>query len=363
PAVFRVDEEMTVIYKNFINGNTIRDLIVGCGGRILNVQVAKDIELNKYSGHLRIEAVWKRAQNYFNTALPKYFVDELEKAIDKIHSLGITGLSITYGNIMLEKSTGNPVFIDFEGARGHKFKNSYSFFLRRDQDREKFNKIYGKKLLTYNGIKNLFKDDKFIDGTRYAPIDLGWGFATRGFWSVGTGTGRWDFFNRKVLGDMVKNKRILDLGSNNGLMPLMMLRDGAREVIGIEKSFDLAKQSIILKRLFEWKDMKQYNLKIISGDMLDILKKEWGNFELITAFCSLYYLNSEDMARLVRKLSEMAPILVIQAKTDTRNLATEGKTEKSSVNFLKKIISENGFGNVDIFTQHGFTRPILIGKK
>jgi cyclopropane fatty-acyl-phospholipid synthase-like methyltransferase len=157
-------------------------------------------------------------------------------------------------------------------------------------------------------------------------------------------------------------KRVLDLGSNNGVMPLMMLRSGAREVVGLELSPELAELSQLVKRMFEWRDIKKYSFDIRNSDMREILRADWGKFDVVTAFCSLYYLTTEDMAKVVRKASELSPIMVLQAKTDTRPEAAENKAEKSSVGFLRKMFEENGFPFVQVYGPKNYSRPLLVGR-
>ena len=96
--------------------------------------------------------------------------------------------------------------------------------------------------------------------------------------------------------------------------------------------------------------------------MTDILKEDWGTFDVVTAFCSLYYLSEEDMGKVVRKASEIAPVMVLQAKTDTRPEAPENKAEKSALPFLKKVLEENGYPQVEVYAPANYPRPLLVGR-
>jgi len=129
-------------------------------------------------------------------------------------------------------------------------------------------------------------------------------------------------------------KRVLDLGSNNGVMSMMMLRAGASEVIGLEISPSHVEKAQLVHSIYEWRDMRRYTLQIHNCDMLETLRTDWGKFDLVTAFCSLYYLEIDDMARVVRKASELAPIMVIQANIGG------SKRKKASVTFLKKLLEK-----------------------
>ena len=68
------------------------------------------------------------------------------------------------------------------------------------------------------------------------------------------------------------------------------------------------------------------------------------------------------MARIVRQASELAPIMVVQANQTTRPQAVDGKAEKSSPVFLKKLLEEHGFPRVDSFASPNYSRPLLVGR-
>ena len=363
PAIYRVDENRCRLYKNLIPGRTVRDGLVYAGAKILTVQTKDDPELTKLDANSRIEAVWARGRAHLHSCFPGRFIFELENQLDRIHACGITGVSLTFGNVIADSKNSTPWLIDFDRARTHCSTSSPIFAFRRNQDRIKFNKIYGGHLITEESARQALAKNASGKSGWYAPVDFGGGLTVGAFWSIDSGTGRWEFFNKEIMMPLVAGKRVLDLGSNNGAMSMMMLRCGAREVVGIEVSPVFAERARLIHKIFEWRDIRKYAYKIYNCDMLKILQTGWGRFDLVTALASLYYLPPEDMSRIVRKVSEISPIMILQVKTDTRPEAAEDKARKSSVGFLKEMLENNGFPKVKVISPAGYNRPLLAGRK
>lgn len=350
PAVYAVNEKHYWLYKNLILGQPLNHILANAGARILRSQTNNDPELLKLNQSARIQAVWERAKAFIPSVLSKDFLLSLEEELDKLHASGIAGLSLTYGNIIIDAKNNKPWFVDLEGAQVYHSTSNLAFVYRRDADRIKFNQIYGRNLITEESARSLLSAELRKLPNWYAPIDFGSGLTVGGFWSTDSGGGRWDFFNRHIVAPLIAGKRVLDLGSNNGVMSLLMLRAGAKEVVGVELSQTFTETAKVVKRIFEWRDMKKYSFCIHNRDIMEILNTNLGNFDVVTAFCSLYYLSAENMAKIVRKAAELAALIVIQAKTDTRKEARDNKAEKSSVTFLKRLLEENGFPWVEVFT-------------
>jgi hypothetical protein len=358
PTLHRVDERGLVLFKAFVPGPTLRQRLVRSGARILSVDTEADPELDGLDPEALIEAVWARGRSRFADALPPGTLDALESRLDAIHRRGVTGFSLSFGNVVLHEVTAEPCFIDFDAATTHPARAGWGFALGRDHDRDLFVRIYGRELLTERAARSLLRRI----ATPYSPVDLGRGMATRGFWSTDSGTGRWEYLNRRALAGWIEGRRILDLGSFNGLMPLLMLAAGACQVAAVEQSAELVERARALHRLFEWRDLRRYDLDLRRADMRSILGDDWGRFDLVTAFCSLYYLDEDDMARVVRRAAELAPVMVLQAKTDTRQTAAAGKAKRSSVAFLRALLEAHGFSQTEIVAPEGYSRPLLFGR-
>lgn len=361
PTVYRVDEAQTLLYKNYIMGRTIRDILVEAGAEILTIQTKDDPELATLDQEARIYTVLQRGLTHFSECFTPAFIPTIEQQMNLIHACGIATLSLTFGNIIVDDQE-QPWLIDLEQAQSFSSISSLLFRLRRDQDRLKFNRIYDQNILTERSARTLLTAEAEKHKGWYAPLDFGQGLTIGGFWSIESGTGRWEYINHSVMAPLIMGKRILDLGSNNGVMPLLMLRSGARSVVGVELSPESVETARLLHDILSWHDLKSYDFQINQGNMTDILKVEWGEFDVVTALCTLYYLEPYEMAEVVSRAAEMVPLVIVQANSDTRSEAANYKAYKSSVNFLKKILRENGFPDVTVVAPTGYSRPLIIGK-
>src|ERR1700752_3498158 len=162
-------------------------------------------------------------------------IEALIELMDRAHASGVTGLSRSFRHIVRDRD-GAIRFSDLTDVRRH-HPGSLHFCASRDADRRAFNRDFGTALLTEESARQSLRALKarVPAGYRdYAPIDFGCGLTVGMIASTDSGTGRWEFFNRDILAPIVPGKRVLDLGSNNGSLPLMMLRAGARAIVGIE---------------------------------------------------------------------------------------------------------------------------------
>ncbi|HEX9668839.1 MAG TPA: hypothetical protein VGC93_05080, partial [Thermoanaerobaculia bacterium] len=138
PTLHRVDERGLVLFKAFVPGPTLRQRLVRSGARILSVDTEADPELDGLDPEALIEAVWARGRSRFADALPPGTLDALESRLDAIHRRGVTGFSLSFGNVVLHEVTAEPCFIDFDAATTHPARAGWGFALGRDHDRDLF---------------------------------------------------------------------------------------------------------------------------------------------------------------------------------------------------------------------------------
>jgi SAM-dependent methyltransferase len=274
-----------------------------------------------------------------------------EGILDRAHAEGVTGLAVFF------KPAEHPHDpIDLRHVRLHR-KRGVLFMMERDRDRAAFNDTFGASLLTEASARRLLRDVKATlpSGYRdYGPIDFGGGLTVGEIASTDSGTGRWDFFTGPVVAPLVAGRRVLDLGSNNGSLPLMMLRAGARRVVGIEGDPAIAAFARLNARILAWRDLRDYDIEIVAGDMRLCVTSELGQYDVVTAFCSLYYLPEEDMARVIRKAAGMRAALVLQANESIDNLPAKARD-------LRRLMTDNGYPDVHVHDYPGFARPLLVG--
>ncbi|HAF61791.1 MAG TPA: hypothetical protein DCK95_05650 [Anaerolineaceae bacterium] len=359
--IYDIDEKATIIYKNLVIGQIIRDKLMENGAKIMSIQIKQDPETKHLDKFERLSLIQDRGKSLIKKSVPEDFLLEIEHQINLMHAAGITGVVPTYGNVIDEYLSRSPYFIDFEGTV-YNPKRNWMFHYRRNQDRKKYNEQFQRAILTEESAHDILSEKNETAKSWYAPINFGRGLAIKGFWSIDSGTGRWEII-RSIVEPFIKQKRILDLGSNNGILPIMMLRNGAKEVEGVELSSEYFEAALLIKDIFEWMDITTYNFKLHHGNILEILEDDWGHYDVVTAFCSLYYLSEEEMAKVVKQSSELAPIMIMEANISTRPKAADRKSKKSSVEFTEFLLRNNGFPNVQIHRLNGYTRPVLIGSK
>jgi 2-polyprenyl-3-methyl-5-hydroxy-6-metoxy-1,4-benzoquinol methylase len=281
---------------------------------------------------------------------------EIERLMDRAHAAGLTGVARAFHTIV-RMSDGTLRFGDLAAARKHQ-PGSVHFAAARDEDRRAFNREYGASLLTESVARDALKEQKAkvpAECRDYAPIDFGGGLTIGQIASTtDTGTGRWDFFNRQIVAPLVAGRRVLDLGSNNGSLPLMMLRSGAREVVAIEFTDAIADLARLNARILGWRDMRSYDIEVVTGDMRLFLNRDLGTFDVVTAFCSLYYVPEDDMARIIRKAASMNAVLILQA-----NEAVDYLPAKTLD--LHRLMRDNGYPEIAVHTPSGIARPLLVG--
>ena len=282
--------------------------------------------------------------------------DQIESLMDRAHAAGVAGLFPSFRR-MVYAEDGSLRFGELSRARRYS-RPSVHFDAARDLDRREFNRQFNASLLTEAGARALLQQLKagVPRGYRqYAPIDFGSGLTVGQVASTDSGTGRWDFFNRHVVAPLVAGKRVLDLGTNNGSMPLMMLRAGAHEVIAIEYTPEIAEFARLNARILSWRDIRRYNVQILTGDMRRFLSEDLGRFDVVTAFCSLYYLPQEDMARIITRAAEMNAVLILQANEAI------GNSLPGRMMDLRRLMRDNGYPEIALHTHPGFARPLLVG--
>lgn len=267
-----------------------------------------------------------------------------EEAMNRLHRARITGVRHLLDN--------RPRLL-----RRHRDRGT-AFAADRDADRRDFNARFGASILTEASARALLRDcaARVTNGYKdYAPIDFGGGLTLGRFVTTDSGTGRWDFFNRRIVTPIVRGARVLDLGCNNGSLPLMMLRAGARAVVGIEGTPEIAELARANGRILAWRDIRTYDFEVIAGDMRRFLTEPLGTFDVITAFCSLYYLPEEDMARVIAKAAASGATLVLQANEAITNLPARASE-------LRRLMEANGYASVTVHQFPGFARPLLVGR-
>lgn len=291
----------------------------------------------------------------------------LEKALAAIHQAGwvlgeVGEDSITYAE------GGVPIVIGLQRAIPLAGLSSDVAVHLRDADREAFNRLFGTALMTADRLREFTASlhgsaEDIAVAQSYAPVvirdDIHWGK----IWNTDVGIGRWNFIMKDNLPIPIGGS-VLDLGANNGFNPLQMLRAGAASAVGVEIDKPAIERGLLLKSAFEWLDNRSYDFRYIHGSQADLRSFDLPRFDVVTAFCSLYYLPADEVRDLVRYIRTMTSVLVVQCNTD-RLIDRGGDEEtfrKASVEFAVAMLDQAGFTDRRIVAPPGYSRPLVIGR-
>ena len=123
--------------------------------------------------------------------------------------------------------------------------------------------------------------------------------------------------------------------------------------VAIERTPQIADFARFNARVLAWRDMRPYAMEVLDGDMRLFLTSDLGRFDVVTAFCSLYYLPEADMARIIAKAAAMGATLVLQANEAIDNLPARAA-------ILERLMVSNGYPYVRVHAPSGFARPLLV---
>ena len=364
PAILDIDFESLSITFSYIVGDVLREALVKEGAILRDRDIGLLPDYERLSSKERREERVRQGRQVLHRVLDADGIERVFDQLKKIHAAGYILHDIKYGNVIIERDSGEPYFIDFDHAMAYpalgKLKNRFL----RDGDYHKFNLHFGTEKMTYRRVKRLMKGERPSYLERfYTPISIEGGVRFGSIRDIGVSYGRWHYILKNHLPSL-QGKSILDLGTNNGYIALEMLRCGAREVCAIELKEDAIAQGHFVKELVEWTDNAEYNLRYVRDDMKNVPRLHLGRFDLVTALCSLYYLDDETIVKVVRHLSTITDTFIIQCNVDRTILRSDPRIfEKASVEYGDTVLRGNGFPITKIIAPPGYARPLVIGQK
>ncbi len=291
------------------------------------------------------------------SAVDEAFIDHLGALLQSIHEAGVAVGEVSYGDVIAVD--GKPHLRGFEGARVDG-RPSLRFLAQRERDRDRFNFLFGAELLSEQVFRSRIaalaarRADLF-----YAPVYYGSGYSVGAISSIEVGTGKWRFIRRHL--PEVRGKRVLDLGTNNAMIPLEMLRAGAHSVTAYERDPVFADYARLNRRWFEFIDNRSYGFELVERPMHAVLERDLTGYDIATSFCSLYYESPENMARITRALSRAVEYFVVQANENREQHFGE-LARLASLGFLSRLLAENGFAEQRIVRFGYYDRPLVIGR-
>lgn len=365
PAILEVDFDNLTLTFSYILGPVLREELAKRGALLRDRNVDNNPNYMSLDPKQRWLKRIEEGKRVLYGVIDTGFVEMLFAELNKVHESRFILNDIKYGNIIIEKRSGKPYLIDFDFARDYSKLQKNWFRILRDQDIENFNLHFNSEKLTYRSIKERIRD-KNIPAINdcYAPVYFGAGLRIGGpLWDADTGYGRWHFILKNNLPSL-SGKRILDLGTNNAFNSIQMLRHGAREVIGIESESKYIGQGNFVKAAFEWADNTRYNFKYIQADMKALPTMNLGEFDMVIALCSLYYLDDDSIFNLIRHISTITDIFVLECNMEKNMNRKHSYTyRKASVEYAVKSLRCNGFTVARVIAPPKYSRPLVIGRK
>ena len=363
PKILDIDFDKLIITFSFIAGKNLREMIALTGGIIRDHDIQKNHELMELSLKNRWNHYLEEGRKHITKVVDSKQIDDIFIELKKLHSVYLELHDIKYGNVIIERYTKTPYLIDFDSSI--KYNSVASLFRKaRDRDIEKFNKFFVQDKLTYKRLKEKIRTRNIPYYNKlYAPVYLGHGLKIGDIWDINVGHGRWNFILKKSLPKLL-GKRILSLGANNGYNEMQMIRHGASEVICIERDVEYIEQGNFLKEAFEWADNKIYYFKYINDDMQNIPTQNLGSFDMVTAFCSLYYLDDNTITNLVSFINTITDVLIIQCNV-RKDIGRDDldQYKRASLEYNINVVKSNGFTEIEVISPFGYSRPLIIARK
>ena len=358
PSILEIDLKKLSITFTYVMGEILRDKLALAGARVRARDIYDHPDFKGLNHEQKKEKRITEGRKYLDQVVDPGFIESLYEDLNMMHVQRIVYNDIKYGNVVIENDSGKPYWIDLDSSLVHTF-SGLKHRVVSDIDVEKFNLHFNTNKPTYQGIKN---DLANIDKV-YAPVYFGLDLKVGELHNIGVGYGRWHYILKKNMPDL-KGKRILDLGTNNGFNAIHMLKEGASEVTGVEIDEKNIIQGELFKTFFEWADQIKYNFRYIKGNMNQIPNMDLGEFDIVTAFCSIYYLSEDDLNELIAYLAKTTNTIVIQCN-EAKNIGrSDAKTYiKASLDYNIKLIEKHGFIIKKVAAPRYYSRPLIIGEK
>jgi tRNA A-37 threonylcarbamoyl transferase component Bud32/2-polyprenyl-3-methyl-5-hydroxy-6-metoxy-1,4-benzoquinol methylase len=360
PALLDIDFDQLRVEMSYIAGSVVREALADSGAVVRDRDVARHEFADLGHKEKRLARV-REGRSSLAEVVDAAFIEDLFRQLRVMHSLRFIWGDIKYGNVVIEKDSGEPFLIDFDGASYHPDLGGRAFRRLADSDIEKFNLHFGTDKLTTEALRLRAKAIPLSEV--YAPACFTAGISIGNLWDNNNGYGRWRFLLNQALPPL-EGARVLDLGANNGFNSLQLLRNGAREVVAVELDDKFFEQGKFLQAAFEYTDCANYNFRYLHANMMDIMTKDLGRFDFVMALCCIYYLDDDNITGIARHLSTITNTFVLQCNTAAGIDRSDPHTyEKASVEYAQKILTDAGFSDIEIIAPAGYNRPLVIGHR
>ena len=214
----------------------------------------------------------------------------------------------------------------------------------------------------------------------YQPVDFGDGLeahvTTPPDWQPNpeldefSGLSRWNFIVKRNIPD-VSGMRVLDVGCNVGVFSIELSRLGAKEVIGVDRDFEIPQKPDFLPRqnIVSQAEFVRDAISLRTGESLNIHYKpinfsdyqsytKLGHFDVIMALNVAYH-ELEGMEPMLKTLASMTNTLILQTALSHGSPIKEWASLPTHVEILLRI----GFTSLEIDAPSGYEQPIIVARK
>ena len=360
PALLEIDFDQVHLVMSYIVGTVLREALAKRGAVVRD----RDVERHELAdlGHKekRLARI-RTGKSFLAAVVDESFIEDLFRQLRVMHSLRFVWSDIKYGNVFIEKDSGEPYIIDFHAATYHPDLEDRAFRRLADGDIENFNLHFGTDKLTMEALRQ--RANAIPASEVYAPACFAAGISIGNLWDNSNGYGRWRFLLEHAL-PPVEDARVLDLGANNGFNSLQLLRNGAREVVAVELDDMFFEQGEFLRAAFEYTECANYDFQYLHANMVDIITMDLGRFDFVMALCCIYYLDDDDIAAVACHLSTITNTFVLQCNTAVRISRSDQHTYvKASVDYARKILTGARFSDIEVIAPPDYNRPLVIGRQ
>jgi hypothetical protein len=350
PRLRGIDLRRRIVYTDFIKGDTLRDRLATGKEPVHDLDLSSHPELSVLSSEQREERETILFRPHNNDDLKR----QLRSLVTDFNHRGVAIQDIKYGNAIVGAQSHKLYWVDFERAY---LEPSLGWPMAVDQQNRLLNDRFDLNLTVSRDIREQARVNAV-----YSPVDFGPLGTLGDVTNVEIGEGRW----RWLLRDLAPwpGKRILDLGSNNGLYAVRALIAGAAEVTCVERDSRFFQQAQFVKRVTE-QTAGSLNAQLVNADILSYLRGlsvPEGHFDITMALCSIYYLSREAIKESMRIIARVSNECWLQANTGTERESDELK-EKASPAFLAGQLRDAGFSVVTEIAPKRYSRPLLLGRK
>jgi tRNA A-37 threonylcarbamoyl transferase component Bud32 len=153
PAIMDVDFNNYTLTFSYIPGKVLREELASSGALLRDRDVDRNVQFNQLPTAARERRRIEEGRKYLRQRVNEEFCEKLRDQIREIHSAGFRINDIKYGNVIIEKKTGNPYLIDFESSENLTGLGDRLSGVLFEDDIRKFNLLFGTDKPTYRSMK------------------------------------------------------------------------------------------------------------------------------------------------------------------------------------------------------------------